>query len=357
MSNDKEKEAKLKALKLTLDKMDKTYGKGTVMKMSDQAILDIDAISSGSLGLDLALGVGGYPRGRVVEVYGPESSGKTTLTLHAIAEAQKAGGVAAFVDAEHALDPVYARNLNVDLDSLLISQPGSGEEALEIVETLVRSNAVDLIVVDSVAALVPRAEIDGNMGDAQVGLQARLMSQALRKLSGVVNKSKTCVVFTNQLRMKIGISFGNPETTTGGMALKFYCSLRLDIRRIGSLKESAEFVGNETRVKVVKNKVAPPFKEAYFDIIYGKGVVRENELITLGDADDFVLKKGSWYSYLKPDGDEISMGQGKNNAVAFLKEETNIRYELENRIREKHEIPLIELEDIEERKGEDEKKE
>ena len=301
------------------------------------------------------MGVGGYPRGRIIEIYGPESSGKTTLTLHAIAEAQANGGIAAFVDAEHALDPVYAKNLGVDLDSLLISQPGSGEEALEIVETLVRSGAVDLIIVDSVAALVPRAEIEGNMGDAQMGLQARLMSQALRKLSSAVNKSKTCVIFTNQLRMKIGITFGNPETTTGGMALKFYCSIRLDIRRIGSLKESAEFVGNETRVKVVKNKVAPPFKEAYFDIIYGKGVVRENELITLGDEDEFILKKGSWFSYLTPAGEEISMGQGKTNAVAFLKENTKIRYELENRIREKHEIPLIDLEDVEEEKGEDEK--
>src|SRR6056297_3527500 len=345
------------AIDTAIKKIEKDFGKGSIMVMGDEDVANVEVIPSGSLALDIALGVGGYPRGRVVEIYGPESSGKTTLTLHAIAEAQKAGGVAAFVDAEHALDPVYARNLDVDLDSLLISQPGSGEEALEIVETLVRSNAVDLIVVDSVAALVPRAEIDGNMGDAQVGLQARLMSQALRKLSGVVNKSKTCVVFTNQLRMKIGISFGNPETTTGGMALKFYCSLRLDIRRIGSLKESAEFVGNETRVKVVKNKVAPPFKEAYFDIIYGKGVVRENELITLGDEDEFILKKGSWFSYLTLEGEEISMGQGKSNAVAFLKENTKIRYELENRIREKHEIPLIELEDIEERKGEDEKKE
>jgi recombination protein RecA len=327
------------------------------MVMGADQVANVEVIPTGSLALDLALGVGGYPRGRIVEIYGPESSGKTTLTLHAIAEAQAYGGIAAFVDAEHALDPVYAKNLGVDLDSLLISQPGSGEEALEIVETLVRSGAVDLIVVDSVAALVPRAEIEGNMGDAQMGLQARLMSQALRKLSSAVNKSKTCVIFTNQLRMKIGITFGNPETTTGGMALKFYCSIRLDIRRIGSLKESAEFVGNETRVKVVKNKVAPPFKEAYFDIIYGKGVVRENELITLGDEDDIVLKKGSWFSYLTPDGEEISMGQGKNNAVAFLKENTKIRYELENRIREKHEIPLIELDDIEEGKGEDEKKE
>jgi recombination protein RecA len=345
------------AIDTAIKKIEKDFGKGSIMVMGADQVANVEVIPTGSLALDLALGVGGYPRGRIVEIYGPESSGKTTLTLHAIAEAQAYGGIAAFVDAEHALDPVYAKNLGVDLDSLLISQPGSGEEALEIVETLVRSGAVDLIVVDSVAALVPRAEIEGNTGDAQMGLQARLMSQALRKLSSAVNKSKTCVIFTNQLRMKIGITFGNPETTTGGMALKFYCSIRLDIRRIGSLKESAEFVGNETRVKVVKNKVAPPFKEAYFDIIYGKGVVRENELITLGDEDDIVLKKGSWFSYLTPDGEEISMGQGKNNAVAFLKENTKIRYELENRIREKHEIPLIELDDIEEGKGEDEKKE
>ena len=343
------------AIDTAIKKIEKDFGKGSIMVMGADQVANVEVIPSGSLALDLALGVGGYPRGRIVEIYGPESSGKTTLTLHAIAEAQANGGIAAFVDAEHALDPVYAKNLGVDLDSLLISQPANGEEAVEIVETLVRSGAVDLIIVDSVAALVPRAEIEGNMGDAQMGLQARLMSQALRKLSSAVSKSKTCVIFTNQLRMKIGITFGNPETTTGGMALKFYCSLRLDIRRIGSLKESAQFVGNETRVKVVKNKVAPPFKEAYFDIIYGKGVVRENELITLGDEDEFILKKGSWFSYLTPEGEEISMGQGKSNAVAFLKENTKIRYELENRIREKHEIPLIELEKVQEEKGENEK--
>ncbi|HPF17434.1 MAG TPA: recombinase RecA, partial [Thermotogota bacterium] len=326
-----------------------------IMIMGADQVANVEVIPTGSLSLDLAMGVGGYPRGRIIEIYGPESSGKTTLTLHAIAEAQTNGGIAAFVDAEHALDPVYAKNLGVDLDSLLISQPGSGEEALEIVETLVRSGAVDLIIVDSVAALVPRAEIEGNMGDAQMGLQARLMSQALRKLSSAVSKSKTCVIFTNQLRMKIGITFGNPETTTGGMALKFYSSIRLDIRRVGSLKESAEFVGNETRVKVVKNKVAPPFKEAYFDIIYGKGVVRENELITLGEENEFILKKGSWFSYLKPDGEEISLGQGKNNAVAFLKDDPKMRYELENRIREKHEIQLINYDEITQEKEEDEK--
>src|SRR6056297_1735539 len=345
------------AIDTAIKKIEKDFGKGSIMVMGADQVANVEVIPSGSLALDLALGVGGYPRGRIVEIYGPESSGKTTLTLHAIAEAQANGGIAAFVDAEHALDPVYAKNLGVDLDSLLISQPGSGEEALEIVETLVRSGAVDLIVVDSVAALVPRAEIEGNMGDAQMGLQARLMSQALRKLSSAVNKSKTCVIFTNQLRMKIGITFGNPETTTGGMALKFYCSLRLDIRRIGSLKESTEFVGNETRVKVVKNKVAPPFKQAHFDILYGKGVVRENELITLGENDDFVIKKGSWFSYLTDNGEEINLGQGKSNAVDYLKDNPELRIELENRIREKHEIPLIELEDIEERKGEDEKKE
>ncbi|HOO32097.1 MAG TPA: recombinase RecA [Thermotogota bacterium] len=344
-AQDQEKN-KQTAIDNAIKKIEKDFGKGSIMIMGDEHVTNIQVIPSGSLALDLALGVGGFPRGRIIEIYGPESSGKTTLTLHAIAEAQKTGGIAAFVDAEHALDPVYARNLGVDLDSLLISQPGSGEEALEIVETLVRSGAVDLIIIDSVAALVPRAEIEGNMGDAQMGLQARLMSQALRKLSSVVNKSNTCVIFTNQLRMKIGVTFGNPETTTGGMALKFYASVRMDVRRIGALKESAEFVGNETRVKVVKNKVAPPFKEAYFDIIYGKGIVRENELITLGEVDDFILKKGSWFSYITPDDEDINIGQGKNSAVAFLKDNPAIRFELENRIREKHEIPLLDAEDL-----------
>ncbi len=342
------------AIDTAIKKIEKDFGKGSIMVMGADQVTNVEVISTGSLALDLALGVGGYPRGRIIEIYGPESSGKTTLTLHAIAEAQNNGGVAAFVDAEHALDPTYARNLGVDLDSLLISQPGSGEEALEIVETLVRSGAVDIIIVDSVAALVPKAEIEGNMGDAQMGLQARLMSQALRKLSSVVSKSKTCVIFTNQLRMKIGIAFGNPETTTGGMALKFYCSVRLDVRRVGAVKESAEFVGNETRVKVVKNKVASPFKEAHFDIIYGKGIVRSNELVTLGEIEDFIIKKGSWFSYVTTAGEEISLGQGKNNAVAFLNDNQGIKIELENRIREKHEIPLIPVEEIETDEGENE---
>ncbi len=343
-AQDQEKNKKT-AIDNAIKKIEKDFGKGSIMVMGDEHVQNIDVIPSGSLALDLALGVGGFPKGRIIEIYGPESSGKTTVTLHAIAEAQKTGGIAAFVDAEHALDPVYARNLGVDLDSLLISQPGSGEEALEIVETLVRSGAVDLIIIDSVAALVPRAEIEGNMGDAQMGLQARLMSQALRKLSAVVNKSHTCVIFTNQLRMKIGVTFGNPETTTGGMALKFYASVRMDVRRIGALKESSEFVGNETRIKIVKNKVAPPFKEAYFDIIYGKGIVRENELITLGEVDDFILKKGSWFSYITPEDEDINIGQGKNSAVSFLKDNPAIKFELENRIREKHEIPLLKIEE------------
>jgi len=329
---------KEKAIEAAIKQIEKDFGKGSIMVMGEDHLQNIDVIPSGSIALDVALGVGGYPRGRIVEIYGPESSGKTTLTLHAIAETQKAGGIAAFVDAEHALDPIYAKNLGVKLESLLISQPDSGEEALEIVETLVRSSAVDLIIIDSVAALVPKAEIDGNMGDAQMGLQARLMSQALRKLSGVVNKSKTCVIFTNQLRMKIGVSFGNPETTTGGMALKFYSTIRMDVRKIGSLKDSSEFIGSETRVKIVKNKVAPPFKEANFDIMYGKGVVRENELVNLGVIEEYILKKGSWFSYLNTKDEEMSMGQGKNSAVQFLMDNPEIKEDLEKRIREKHGI-------------------
>lgn len=345
-SSKKEKnENKEKALDTAIKKIEKDFGIGSIMIMGEGAVKNIEVIPSGSLSLDIAIGIGGYPRGRIVEIYGPESSGKTTLTLHAIAETQKLGGIAAFVDAEHALDPIYARNLGVKLEKLLISQPGSGEEALEIVETLVRSEAVDLIVVDSVAALVPRAEIEGNMGDAQMGLQARLMSQALRKLSGIVSKSHTCVIFTNQLRMKIGISFGNPETTTGGMALKFYCSVRMDVRKVGTLKDAVESVGSETRVKIVKNKVAPPFKEALFDIMYSKGIVRENELVTIGSDTEFILKKGSWYSYVKPDGEEQSLGQGKNSAVEYLFANPEIKIELENRIREKFGIPLLEIEE------------
>ncbi len=339
MAEDRNKE-KMRALEAAMKKIEKDFGQGSIMVLGEEdSNRAIEVIPSGSIAMDVALGVGGYPRGRIIEIYGPESSGKTTLTLHAIAQAQKLGGMTAFVDAEHALDPLYARNLGVDLKRLLISQPDSGEEALEIVETLVRSGAVDLIVVDSVAALVPKAEIEGNMGDMQMGLQARLMSQALRKLAGVVHKSKTAVIFTNQLRMKIGISFGNPETTTGGMAMKFYASVRVDVRRTSTIKDATESIGSETRVKIVKNKVASPFREAIFDVIYGKGIVRENELVNMGVLLEFVLKKGSWFSYLDPSGQEISMGQGKNAAVDFLKQNPDISDELERRIREKSNIP------------------
>jgi len=328
---------KKKALDSAIHQIEKDFGKGSIMIMGSENLnANVETIPTGSISLDIALGVGGYPRGRIIEIYGPESSGKTTITLHAIAQAQKKGGTAAFIDAEHALDPIYAKNLGVDLESLLISQPDSGEEALEIVETLVRSGAVDIIVIDSVAALVPKAEIEGNMGDMQMGLQARLMSQALRKLSGIVNKSKTCVFFTNQLRMKIGIAFGNPETTTGGMALKFYASIRLDVRRIGTIKDSNESIGSETRVKVVKNKVAPPFREALFDILYGKGIVRENELVTIATEEEIIQKKGSWFSYINLKGEETSLGQGKNSVVDFLTNNPSVAGEIEQRIREKH---------------------
>ena len=321
---------KQKALEAALSQIDRQFGKGSVMRMGDAGAAQIESISTGSLGLDIALGVGGLPRGRVVEIYGPESSGKTTLTLHVIAEAQKAGGTAAFIDAEHALDPVYAEKLGVNVDNLLVSQPDTGEQALEITDMLVRSGAVDVLVIDSVAALTPKAEIDGDMGDSHMGLQARLMSQALRKLTSVIKRSNTLVIFINQLRMKIGVMFGNPETTTGGNALKFYASVRLDIRRIGAIKKGDEVLGNETRVKVVKNKVAPPFKQTEFDILYGEGISYEGELISLGVKEGFVDKSGAWYSY---NGDKI--GQGKDKARNFLKENPAISEELDAKIREK----------------------
>ena len=327
MSN--EKEAKLKALKLTLDKLDKAYGKGTVMKLSDTPVQDIDAIPSGSLGLDLALGIGGYPRGRVVEIYGPESSGKTTLTLHAIAEAQKAGGIAAFIDAEHAFDRFYAEKLGIDLDNLIISQPDHGEQALEIADNLVRSGALDIIVIDSVAALTPKSEIEGEMGDSKMGLQARLMSQALRKLTGSINKTNCTMIFINQLREKIGVMFGNPETTTGGNALKFYASVRLDIRRSTQIKESdGNVAGNKTRVKVVKNKVAPPFKTAEFDIMYGECVSKVGEILDLAVELDIIKKSGSWFSY-----DDTKLGQGRDAVKSLIKDNPELMDELEAKVR------------------------
>ena len=325
----KEKDAKLKALKLTLDKLDKAYGKGTVMKMSDAPVLDVDVISSGSLGLDVALGVGGYPRGRVVEIYGPESSGKTTLTLHAIAEAQKAGGIAAFIDAEHAFDRFYAENLGIDIDNLIISQPDNGEQALEIADNLVRSGAIDLIVIDSVAALTPRSEIEGEMGDSKMGLHARLMSQALRKLTGSISKTNCTMIFINQLREKIGVMFGNPETTTGGNALKFYSSVRLDIRRSTQIKDGDGSVrGNKTRVKVVKNKVAPPFKLAEFDIMYGEGVSKVGEILDLAVEFDIIQKSGSWFSY-----DATKLGQGRDAVKQMIKDNPDLMDELEAKIK------------------------
>ncbi len=324
-------ENKKKALGAALSQIEKQFGKGSVMRMGDSGIArDIEAISTGSLGLDIALGIGGLPKGRVAEIYGPESSGKTTLTLQVIAEAQKAGGTCAFVDAEHALDPSYAEKLGVNVDDLLVSQPDTGEQALEITDMLVRSSAVDVVVIDSVAALTPKAEIEGDMGDSHMGLQARLMSQALRKLTANIKRSNTLVIFINQIRMKIGVMFGSPETTTGGNALKFYSSVRLDIRRIGAIKKGDEIVGNQTRVKVVKNKVSPPFKQAEFEILYGKGISHEGELVDLGVANDFVEKAGSWYSYK---GDKI--GQGKEKVCTFLKEHPEIADEIETQIRAK----------------------
>jgi recombination protein RecA len=328
MSN--EKDAKLKALQLTLDKLDKAYGKGAVMKMGDSVIEQVEVISSGSLGLDVALGVGGYPRGRVVEIYGPESSGKTTLTLHAIAECQKAGGIAAFIDAEHAFDRYYAKSLGVQIDDLIISQPDHGEQALEIADNLIRSGAVDIVVVDSVAALTPKSEIEGEMGDSKMGLHARLMSQALRKLTGSISKTNCTVIFINQLREKIGIMFGNPETTTGGNALKFYASVRLDIRRSTQIKDTNGVVmGNKTRVKVVKNKVAPPFKTVEFDIMYGKGISRIGELLDIGVEAEIIKKSGSWFSY----GD-TKLGQGRDSVKTLLDDNPELAEEIEVKIKD-----------------------
>ncbi|MES1200682.1 MAG: recombinase RecA [Pseudomonadota bacterium] len=321
---------KQKALTAALGQIERAFGKGSIMRMGEQKAVEIEAISTGSLGLDIALGIGGLPRGRIVEIYGPESSGKTTLALHCLAEAQKSGGVCAFVDAEHALDTVYARKLGVDLDDLLVSQPDTGEQALEITDTLVRSGAIDVLVIDSVAALTPRAEIEGEMGDQLPGLQARLMSQALRKLTGSIHKSNTLVIFINQIRMKIGVMYGNPETTTGGNALKFYASVRLDIRRTGSIKERDEVIGSETRVKVVKNKVAPPFKQVQFDIIYGEGISKTGELVELGVKAGVVDKSGAWYAY---GGQKI--GQGKEQARKFLKEHKDVALAIEEAVRQK----------------------
>ncbi|GGD23118.1 recombinase RecA [Flavobacterium orientale] len=324
-----EKEAKLKALQLTLDKLDKTYGKGTVMKMGDKAVEEVEVISSGSLGLDIALGVNGYPRGRVIEIYGPESSGKTTLTLHAIAEAQKAGGIAAFIDAEHAFDRNYAEKLGVDIENLIISQPDNGEQALEIAENLIRSGAIDIVVIDSVAALTPKSEIEGEMGDSKMGLHARLMSQALRKLTATISKTHCTVFFINQLREKIGVMFGNPETTTGGNALKFYASVRLDIRRATQIKDGDNVIGNRTKVKVVKNKVAPPFKTAEFDIMYGEGVSKTGEILDLAVEFEVIKKSGSWFSY-----GETKLGQGRDAVKSLIKDNPELSDELEGKIKE-----------------------
>ena len=325
-----EKEAKLKALQLTLDKLDKTYGKGTVMKLGDKAVEEVETISSGSLGLDLALGVNGYPRGRVIEIYGPESSGKTTLTLHAIAEAQKAGGIAAFIDAEHAFDRNYAKKLGIDVDELIISQPDNGEQALEIAENLIRSGAVDIVVVDSVAALTPKSEIEGEMGDSKMGLHSRLMSQALRKLTGAISKTNCTVFFINQLRDKIGVMFGNPETTTGGNALKFYASVRIDIRKSTAIKDGENVIGNRAKVKIIKNKVAPPFRTAEFDIMYGEGVSKTGEVLDLGVDFDIIKKSGSWFSY----GD-TKLGQGRDAVKQVIKDNPELMEELEEKIKSK----------------------
>ncbi|MHC1683181.1 MAG: recombinase RecA [Clostridiaceae bacterium] len=326
---------KLKAIQAALGQIEKQFGKGSIMTLGENSVLDLDVVPTGCLSLDIALGIGGVPRGRIVEVFGPESSGKTTVALHIVAEAQKNGGSAAYIDAEHALDPAYAKKLGVDIESLIVSQPDTGEQALEITEALVRSGAIDVIVIDSVAALVPKAEIEGEMGDSHVGLQARLMSQALRKLTGSINKSKCVTVFINQLREKVGIMFGNPETTPGGRALKFYSSVRLDIRKIDTIKQGEEFLGSRTRVKVVKNKVAPPFKQAEFDIMYNEGISKEGNIVDIGVKEEIVQKSGAWFSY----GD-IRLGQGRENAKQFLIENPDVFKELDRKIREKHNLPI-----------------
>ena len=327
---------KLKSLETTISQIERNFGKGSVMRLGEREVVEIDAISSGSLSLDVALGIGGFPKGRIVEIYGPESSGKTTLALHVIAEAQKKNGTCAFIDAEHALDPIYAKKLGVNTDDMLISQPDNGEQALEIADTLVNSNAIDVLVIDSVAALVPRAEIEGDMGDSHMGLHARLMSQALRKLTGSISRSQSLVIFINQIRQKIGVMFGNPETTTGGNALKFYASVRMDIRRIGAIKDRDEVIGNQTRVKIVKNKLAPPFKTVEFDIMYGEGISKTGEILDLASKEGIVEKSGAWYSY---NGDRI--GQGRENAKTFLQDNPNIANEIEESIRASSQKDLI----------------
>lgn len=332
---------KQKALELALSQIEKQFGKGSIMKLGENSKLNVEAISTGSLDLDIALGIGGVPRGRIVEIYGPESSGKTTVALHIIAEAQRNGGVAAFIDAEHALDPSYASKLGVDVSNLIVSQPDTGEQALEIAESLVRSGAIDVIVVDSVAALVPKAEIEGEMGDAFVGLQARLMSQALRKLAGAINKSKCVAIFINQLREKVGIMFGSPETTPGGRALKFYASVRLDVRKVDTIKQGEDVLGSRTRVKVVKNKVAPPFKQAEFDIMYGEGISKEGNILDVAVNNNIVQKSGAWFSYK-----DSKLGQGRENAKAYLKENPQVTLEIENMIRQKYNLPLNNIQNI-----------
>jgi len=347
-----EKQDKLKALDIAVSQIEKQFGKGAIMKLGDPTVaMNVETVPTGSLGLDIALGLGGIPKGRIVEIYGPESSGKTTVTLHMIAEVQKTGGIAGFIDAEHALDPVYAKKIGVDIDNLYISQPDNGEQALEIAETMVRSGAIDIVVIDSVAALVPKAEIDGEMGDAHMGLQARLMSQALRKLTAVISKSKCTVIFINQLREKLGVMFGSPETTTGGKALKFYASVRLDVRRIEVLKQNGEFIGNRTRVKVVKNKIAPPFKEAEFDIMFGEGISREGDILDLAASSEIINKSGSWYAY-----EDAKIGQGRENAKQFLKQNPEIMVEIEKKVRAHYLPDFVEKGETKETKKVDAKK-